>query len=243
MVNVVIREVVSNIWTFSTPFTRLGLFRIGGRSTAIRLSSGDVWVLASTPLTTETKATIDRLGPVKFVVGPSSVHHLFLAEFHASYPNARLLSVEEVVEKKRKENLSWHGYWSDTNREPTFGFEDEIKSCYFSGFKNKDVAFLHSPSKTLMVADLIFNLPAMEQYSGSWIGGGPPLFSRFSRLSPYMAIHRGLAKALGMDFAGMSRDARTVASWDFHRIIPCHGDVIEVDGNKAWRAAYGMYLR
>lgn len=38
-----------------------------------------------------------------------------------------------------------------------------LRSSYFSGFKNKDVAFLHAPSKTLMVADLIFNLPAMEQ--------------------------------------------------------------------------------
>jgi hypothetical protein len=64
--------------TSISSFTRFGLFRIGGRSTAIRLTSGDVWVLASTPLTAETKATIDRLGPVKFVIGPSSVHHLFL---------------------------------------------------------------------------------------------------------------------------------------------------------------------
>lgn len=110
----------------TSSFTRLGLFRIGGRSTAIRLTSGDVWVLASSPLTTETKETIDRLGPVKFIVGPNSVHHLFLgrsvgaikclllirlsqAEFHEAYPNARLFSVAEAVEKKRGENLSWHG--------------------------------------------------------------------------------------------------------------------------------------
>jgi hypothetical protein len=111
----------------SSPFTRLGLFKIGGRSTAIKLASGGVWVLASTPLTDETKATIDRLGPVQFVVGPNSVHHLFLgklvaagrsigliyltpeAEFHRAFPNARLLTVEEVVKKKKDENLNWHG--------------------------------------------------------------------------------------------------------------------------------------
>ncbi len=67
-------------FTSTSPFTRLGMFRIGGRSTAIRLASGDVWVLASTPLTAETKATIDHLGPVKFVVGPNAVHHLFLGK-------------------------------------------------------------------------------------------------------------------------------------------------------------------
>ncbi|KAF8489727.1 hypothetical protein F5888DRAFT_1155302 [Russula emetica] len=242
MVNVVIREVVNNIWTFSTPFTRLGVFRVGGRTTAIRLASGDVWVLASTPLTAETKTTIDRLGPVKFVVGPNAVHHLFLAEFHDAYPDARLLSVEEAVKKKRDENLNLQGYWSGSNREPNFGFENEIKSCYFSSFKNKDVAFLHAPSKTLIVADLIFNLPATEQYSKSWMGSGFPPFSRFIRLNPYEAIHRSLTKALVTDAAAMSRDAKTVASWDFHRIIPCHGDVIEEDGKKVWQAAYGMYL-
>ncbi|KAI0251955.1 hypothetical protein BJV78DRAFT_1125449, partial [Lactifluus subvellereus] len=236
-------QVATNVWTFSTPFTRLRLFRIGGRSTAIKLASGDVWVLASTPLTAETKATIDRLGPVKFVVGPDSVHHLFLGEFfHRAYPNAQLLTVEEVVEKKKDENLNWHGYWSDSNREPVFGFEDEIKSCYFSGFRNKDVAFLHAPSKTLIVADLIFNLPATEQYSSSRFGSGLPLLSRFSRLNPYTGLHHGLTKALGVNIAAMRRDVKTVASWDFNRIIPCHGDVIEVDGHKAWRAAYQMYL-
>lgn len=49
----------------SRPFARFGFFPIGGRSTAIKLRSGDVWVLASTPLTPETKETIDAMGPVK----------------------------------------------------------------------------------------------------------------------------------------------------------------------------------
>jgi len=34
---------------------------------------------------------------------------------------------------------------------------------FFSGFKNKDVAFFHPESKTMIQADLLFNLPAYEQ--------------------------------------------------------------------------------
>lgn len=34
---------------------------------------------------------------------------------------------------------------------------------YFSGFKNHDVAFFHAPSKTLVQADLMMNLPPLEQ--------------------------------------------------------------------------------
>ena len=38
-----------------------------------------------------------------------------------------------------------------------------IQYSYFSGFKNKDVAFFHPASKTMLAADLLFNLPAREQ--------------------------------------------------------------------------------
>ena len=38
-------------------------------------------------------------------------------------------------------------------------------TSYFSGFKNKDVAFFHKGSKTLIEADLLFNLPGNEQVS------------------------------------------------------------------------------
>jgi hypothetical protein len=47
------------------PFARLGIFPMGGRSTAIKLREGGVWVLASTPLTQETRNKIDELGEVK----------------------------------------------------------------------------------------------------------------------------------------------------------------------------------
>ena len=48
------------------PFSRFGLVPIGGRSTAIKLKAGGVWVLASTPLDADTKTRIDALGPVKY---------------------------------------------------------------------------------------------------------------------------------------------------------------------------------
>jgi hypothetical protein len=34
---------------------------------------------------------------------------------------------------------------------------------FFSGFGNKDVAFFHPESKTMIQADLLFNLPGYEQ--------------------------------------------------------------------------------
>lgn len=41
----------------------------------------------------------------------------------------------------------------------------------------------------------------------------------------------------------MCRDAKKVAEWDIERIIPCHGDVLDSDGNAAWSALYEWYLQ
>ena len=54
--------------TECSPFTRFfGAFPMGGRSTAIKLTNGDVWVVASTPLSLETKETVDKMGKVEWV--------------------------------------------------------------------------------------------------------------------------------------------------------------------------------
>lgn len=56
----------------------------------------------------------------------------------------------------------------------------------------------------------------------------------FRRLIYYIAT---------VDFRLMRRDAKRVAEWDVKRVIPCHGDVIEEDGNGAWAAAYRWFLQ
>ena len=49
------------------PFKRFGIIPIGGRSTAVQLKDGGVWVLASTPLNEVTKNKLAELGEVRYV--------------------------------------------------------------------------------------------------------------------------------------------------------------------------------
>ena len=61
-----------------SPFKRLGSPPLGGRSVAIKLSDGAVWVLASTPPDHKTRKEIDSLGTVAYIVSPNSNHQFFL---------------------------------------------------------------------------------------------------------------------------------------------------------------------
>lgn len=236
MNDTVIREVAKDVWTFSRPFARYGILPMGGRSTAVKLSDGGVWVLASTPLTAETKSRIDELGRVKYIVNADAVHYLYLAEFQRAYPDAKLIGVADTLKRLNDRTIRFDGLWGRDPPSTEYGFENDIKHCYFSGFRNKDVAFLHVASKSLIEADLLLNLPAKEQYSkcSSWIPQ--------ATLKPNSWAHLKVLQGLAIDIEAMKRDARKVASWDFERIIPCHGDVIERDGNKAWREAYKFFI-
>ncbi|KAI5119744.1 hypothetical protein M0805_004076 [Coniferiporia weirii] len=240
MSETVIREVTKNVWTFSRPFSRLGLFPVGGRSTVVKLANNDLWVLASTPLDEQTKAKLEELGGrVKYIIGADSVHTLYTSDYKEAYPDAKLVGVQEHLSKPHLKHLNFGGVYGKDSEDTKYGFEDEIRSCYFSGFQNKDIAFNHVASRTLIEADLLFNLPAREQYSKASSSANFPFFGK---LNPYSWAHKRFLWSAGLDKEAMKRDAKTVAGWDFDRIIPCHGDVIETNGKKAWTEAYKWYL-
>jgi len=167
------------------------------------------------------------------------LHYMYLAEYKAAYPEAKVIGVKDLVPKMKAKGLDFDGAYGADPEGTKYGFEDEIDACYFSGFENKDVAWLHKPSKTVIEADLLFNLPGTEQYSRSKTSPKVPLLGG---IDPFGTAHKHLVYALGKDKKAMIRDAKTVAGWDFERLIPCHGDVIEGRGKEAWVAAYSKYL-
>jgi hypothetical protein len=99
---------------------------MGGRSTAIKLKDGGVWVLASTTLDAETKAKINELGNVKYglirffclaycdppsryIINPDAVHHLFLPEFKRAYPDAKVIGVADTIRGMTDQTFPFDG--------------------------------------------------------------------------------------------------------------------------------------
>lgn len=71
-----------------------------------------------------------------------------------------------------------------------------------SSHVNHELTAIHHPSQTLLQADLLFNLPATEQYSRA--GGLPTLTKLFGGgkgMSPGSAVHSTMAGAVVKDKA------------------------------------------
>ncbi|KAH8101818.1 hypothetical protein BXZ70DRAFT_77713 [Cristinia sonorae] len=237
--DVVIREVATNVWTFSRPLNLFNRLPVGGRSTAIKLKDGSIWLLASTPLNDETKAKLKELGnDVKYIMAPNVMHHMFLKPYKDEFPGAKVIGPKDLNKKKEAEGWQLDEVFDADHPEVKHGFEDEIDACFFSGYTNQDVAFHHKASRTAMGADLLFNLPGTEQYTFS---DTSPYFPVLSWLRPYHLLLRLFIWKTEANFDKMKRDASIVANWDFDRYIPCHGNVIESGAKAAWKDAYSRY--
>jgi len=240
MSDLVIREVKPGVWIFSRPFLRAPFIPYGGRSTAIKLNDGSVWLFASTKADEETVTKMKEIGPVKYIVAPDVVHWLNLKDFSQAFPEAKVIGVDGL-EVKVPSEVHFSGLYGKDPEGTKYGFEDEIEAQYFSAFENKDVAFFHKASKTVIEADLLFNFPPTEQYSKS-SESGTTWVPLVGRIAPYSWVHKQLVGALAKDIPTNAKHAKVVDSWDFDTIIPCHGNVVDTNAKEAWRSVWAKYL-
>jgi len=249
----VIREVVPGvIVTMSTPFSRFGLIKVGGRGTVVKLQSGGLAVFSPTALTPEVKEVVANLGEVKYLAAPDREHHIFLGPWHEAFPEAKIIGPEGLPEKKAKgDNVPFHTVFEAAKKssikiDPEFDAEFDYE--YVNVHPNKEIVFCHKPTKTLIEADLIFNLPATEQYSKSGESATSGIFTKlFGALQHTSGSAIGQKRIAWYGYSAENRPAfnKSIArinSWDFDRLIPCHGDTIETGAKAVFQKVLGWHL-
>ncbi|KAF2270082.1 hypothetical protein CC78DRAFT_452110 [Lojkania enalia] len=247
----VIRDIVPNtITTFSTPFWRFGRIKVGGRGTVVRLQSGALAVFSPVALTDDVKEKIAGLGEVKYITALDIEHHIFVGPWYKAFPNAKVIGPEGLPEKRKKQNNEDvpFSHVFKPNQPMTIDpeFDAEFEYEYIYGHVNKELVFNHKPSKTLIEADLLFNLPATEQFSKTGENSTSGILTKiFCALNGTKGnaqkrlIWYGTSSG---DRKGFSASISRIDKWDFDRIIPCHGDVIENGGKGIFQRIMEWHL-
>jgi hypothetical protein len=118
-----------------------------------------------------------------------------------------------------------------TAEEPPAEWAGQIDTHHVQGFRLDEVVLYQRASRTLVITDLCFNIQrsdsglarAFFRANGMWRRFGPSRIIRLLAVSDRAALQRSLARLL---------------EWDFTRIVPGHGDVVERDAPAALRAAW-----
>ncbi|WP_435106210.1 DUF4336 domain-containing protein [Arhodomonas sp. AD133] len=214
------RRLTENFWiaegepvSFLTlPFTT--------RMTVARLANGELWVHSPIRYTDALAAELATLGPVRYMVAPNRLHHLFLDDWRKHYPDAALYGTGELARKRT--DLSFDGLLT---RDGEYPWSEDIASLLFTGSPAMEEAvFLHRSSRTLIVTDLIENFPADTL---SWLQRCLARFAGILAPNGRTPIDWRLSFLFGR---GRAREClRAIESWQPERIVLAHGRIVETD--------------
>ena len=146
-----IREFGPSLYTVDGPNVSFYGFPYPTRMAIVRLSDASAWVWSPVALTQEIVAFLDTFGSVSHIVSPNKIHHLFLAQWHNQWPEARMYAPPGLA--KRKPDLHFDAELGDT---ADSAWAHDIDQVIFRGsLAMEEVAFFHRASRTAIICDLI----------------------------------------------------------------------------------------
>lgn len=176
-----------------------------------------------------------------------------IASWKAEFPHACVIAPEGLSEKcAKKPGLSDVKFdvicTSSENLCISEEFDYEFDVEYVDTMASHEIVLFHRPTRTLIEADLLFNVPATEQFSRSGKSPTSGLLTMlvspvFSTKYPATWQKRLAWHVLGAkDRDGLARSLERINSWDFNRIIPCHGDVVESKAKQTFHTVFEWFL-
>lgn len=231
-----LKSIDRSIWVAEQPFKYLGL-PVGTRMTVILLSGGRLLLISPIKIDTKTKAQIDSIGKVEFIIAPNLFHHLYLAECQQLYPEATLIAPPGLDSKKPNLEIDQIFYQNEIS------FHNELEYILFEGFQTfippkiktaNEIVFFHPASKTLILTDTAFNydrsFPLVTQLATRVLGC-------YDNLRPSI-----LAKIASKDKDTVKHSLQKILAWDFQRVIVAHGNIVETNGKEQLKAGYQWFL-
>ncbi len=224
-----LQEICPGIWS-AEHRQKFGLgFVAPCRMTVVRLASGGLWIHSPGPVDEALAAEIGELGRVEYLVAPNLFHHLHLRAAAERFPGAEV-HVPPGLDRKRP----------DVRFAGTLGvaapWGDELQPIPIEGMPAfREVVFVHRPSGSLLVADLLFNLrrrlgPVVRTYMRLTGAYGRVAQSRVFRL-------------VVRDRPAAAASCLRMLRCPFDRLVPCHGEIVEHGAKRQVEEALSWLLR
>ena len=215
----------NQLWCIDEAMPMLGL-QFGARLTIARLRDDTLWVYAPFAISDEDEAAIREQGDVAHVVAPNNFHFKEIGEFTRRFPDAQLWMVPALATKMDElPHLPLH------SMPPTWS-ADFDGQLFDAALGYEEWIFRHRATKSLILTDLVANLPRPDNALGRVAG---------AVLDEGRGCKSGrLIKAAilgGRDLKRAREQVDAVLNWDFERVIMAHGAIVARDGKRVLRRA------
>lgn len=188
------------------------------RMAVVRLPDGGVWIWSPIALSDALAEAVEAIGPVRHIVSPNKIHHLFMQAWQAHWPEARLYAPPGLT--RRKPELRFDAELLD---EPDPAWAGEIDQVIFRGsLAMEEVVFFHRKSRAAIVGDLI------QRFDPDKVRGWKGLLMRADGL---VGEHGSTPREWRASFLrrGPARAARQrLLDWHPERLVIAHGTCAQI---------------
>lgn len=207
------------------------------RMGVVRLADGGLWLWSPVKLTKSREEDIRALGPVRHIVSPNSLHYLFLSEWSAAFPEAKLWGTAKTIAKCP--DLGFCGVLAD---DPPADWKGQIDSFYFTNSRFVDeLIFFHRESRTALIADLsqTFSAAFLKEHWPWWMR----LIARFSKMTEGFGRPPIDYRISFRHRASARPKIRALIALRPEQILVAHGEVVRTGGAAFLRRAFSWLLR
>lgn len=233
-----LKAVATDVWIVdSGPIKAMGL-SLPVRMTAVRLASGAMWLHSPTRFSEGLRREIEAQGPIRHLVAPNIAHWTFIKGWQQHCPEAVTWATPKLRERAqvKAQGVRLDRDLGDTAPEDWAG---EIEQSLIpGGFGFGEIAFLHRPSGTLLLTDLVQNLEAQK------LPLATRLFATASGvLAPNGTTPRYLRLVVRLRRREASERLRRLLERSPERVIFGHGRWFEREGARELERAMAWLLR
>ena len=214
--------VAENVWIVDAkPIRAMNVMVVPLRMTIFKLGNGDLLLYSPTQYRETLRTAVEKLGPIRHLVAPSTGHWMFIKEWQRACPEAESWAVPELANRGAVRDAGIH-FDALLGPQPPQAWSGEIEHVLFRGPGYGEVAMFHKPSGTLVVADTVVEIH----------GKSLPPFSRAIALAAGMCAPIGRAPAQLRALLSLNREANAAAARRMiglrpRRVVVAHGDIIE----------------
>jgi hypothetical protein len=206
------------------------------RMVVVRLEDGGLWLWSPIEPSPELQEAVSALGPVRHLVSPNKLHHLFLAPWKAKFPEARLWGTASTL--ARFGELAFAGALTD---DPPPDWAGQIDQYHFDNSRFLDeILFFHRKSRSAIIADL--SQPFSEDFpKRRW-----PWWLRWIARRAGMVEGRGYPPVeLRLTFrrrAQARAKVRALIDEAPERVVVAHGEIVRSGGAEYLKRAFAWLL-
>ncbi|MCA9719082.1 MAG: DUF4336 domain-containing protein [Myxococcales bacterium] len=211
-------QIDENLWAAEHDLFMPGRVHFRTRMTVIRLRGGGLVLHSPVPIDDALAAELAELGPVKHIVAPNKVHHLYFGPAAARYPEAETWGAPGLA--KKRSDLRFGHVLTDGDPPP---WHETLEPRFIGGIPFvHETVFFHHPTRTLILTDMFFHITASANRRSRWFFKLLRVFGRPGQ-SP-------LVRWSTKDKTAAGAALRGVLDWDIARAVPAHGAPLEGPG-------------